>query len=603
MKLPQWFIFKEANRKDVMSVVEKKTSNVLCWVTKRLAEKENAELIYNGDPKAEIESSPSNIVFDENDATAFTSLKMDNTACNLWHSGEKPSKSFFISCDDVEIENLQEVSTLYCDSNENRAKFQAFSINRSSFSELRLNGLPNADTKMDFFEFGELRLSGFSSAKGITEIMSAADVENSLVIENSKNNIKVKLEYPERAKNGKPRTFTFKDVSFSVPELPKDQFSDSTLTISAGKGVEAQDVGLLVHQCGRSETVICKEGLRFVHRADSNNAPTLLFSTALRKSKSIEVLNLDAELNGSMVHIFEGLFGPNADLKIKQLDEDESKAIHFSDFSVMSSGTKPCLLNIEGGVRCLSGSMIILPEGKEFAVRNKLTMYNLATLSLDENSISSINELALDRTDVKNIYSVNSDGHHNGRLNIFSSKVGDCVKDITLGENIDELELILGLDDGYAKSYAKCRIENVKFTGDKDKSGNLLVKIFEKDQRDLVSIKDCEFSGDIHVILQGSGYLTLEGSSFFDNIIANHSISIKDSELKSTDLDNVKRVERSLLVNGQYRNVDEIVDYIGFSEYISNTERLETKEINKQEDIQKIESVKKKELDLRNIEL
>ena len=64
MRLPQGFIFKEANRKDVMSIVEKKTSNVLCWVTKRLAEKENAELIYNGYPKAEIERSPSNIVFD-----------------------------------------------------------------------------------------------------------------------------------------------------------------------------------------------------------------------------------------------------------------------------------------------------------------------------------------------------------------------------------------------------------------------------------------------------------------------------------------------------------------------------------------------------------
>ena len=54
MRLPQGFIFKEANRKDVMSVVEKKTSNVLCWVIKRLAFKYNAELIYNGDPKVVI---------------------------------------------------------------------------------------------------------------------------------------------------------------------------------------------------------------------------------------------------------------------------------------------------------------------------------------------------------------------------------------------------------------------------------------------------------------------------------------------------------------------------------------------------------------------
>lgn len=603
MRLPKGFIFKEANRKDVISVVEKKTSSVLCWVTKRLAEKENAELIYNGDPKVEIESSPSSIVFDENDATEFTSLKMDNTACNLRHRGEKNDKSFFISCDDVKIEGIQEISTLYCDSNENRAKFQALSINQSSFSELRLNGLPNTEKRIDSFEFGELRLSGFSAANGITEIMSAADAQNNLIMENSKNNIKVKLEYPERVKNSKPRNFAFKDVSFSVPELPKDQFSDSTLTISAGKGVEAQDVELLVHQCGRSETVTCKEGLRFVHRADLNNAPTLLFSTALRKSKSIEVLNLDAELNGSMIHIFEGLYGPDADVKIKQLDEDESKTIHFSDFSVMSSGTKPCTLKIEGGVRCWSGSMIILPEGKEFTVRDKLAMYNLATLSLDENSVSSIDSFVLERTDVKNIYVLSKNGCHKGLLDIFSSKMGDCVKDITLGENVTDLTIDLGLNDDYATSYAKCRLENVKFMSDKGKSGGLLIEVLGKDQGDLVSIKDCEFSGDIHAVLRGSGSLLLEGSTFFNDISANNSRSIKDSELKNTQLNNVKRVERSLLTKAQYDNIDEVVDYIGVSEYICGVERLETKDIAKQEDNPKIQSFKKEELNLRDIEL
>ena len=603
MRLPQGFIFKEANRKDVMSVVEKKTSNVLCWVTKRLAEKENAELIYNGDPKVEIESSPSNIVFDENDATAFTSLKMDNTACNLWHSGEKPSKSFFISCDDVEIENLQEVSTLYCDSNENRAKFQAFSINQSSFSELRLNGLPNIKKRIDSFEFGELRLSDFSAAKGVTEVMSAADAQNNLVIENSKNNIKVKLEYPERAKNGKPRTFAFKDVSFSVPELPKDQFSDSTLSISAGIQVQARCVKLLVGKSGGSATVTCKEGLRLVGGVDSNYAPTLRFLAGNRKANSVEVLNLNAELNDSTVSTFSGLFGSEADVYIKQLGEDDSKSIYFLDFSVMSLGTKRCVLNINGGAQCLGGSIILLPEGKDFTVHNKLAMYNSAMLSLDENSISSIDELILERTDVKNIYSTNSDGRHNGRLKIFSSKMGDCVKNITLGENTGELELNLGLEDDYAQSYAKCRIKNVKFTGDKDKIGSLSVNIFEKENRDFISIKDCEFSGDINVVLQGSGSLLLEGSTFFDYIRANNSCSIKDSELKSTGLDNVKRIESSLLINGNYDNVDEIVDYIGFSEHIVNAERLETKEINKQSDSRKIESVKKEELNLRDIEL
>lgn len=598
MKLPQEFIFEEANRKHVVSVVEKKTSKVLCWITKRLAEKENAELIYTGDSKGEIESSPSNIVFDENDATVFTSLKIDNTACNLRHRDENGNKSFIIACDDVAIEKLKDISTLYCDSSENRAIFQSFLITQSSFSELRLVGLPNANTKMESFEFGKLRLSVFSAPEGITEIISAADAHNNLVMENVKNNdIKIRLDYPERGKNKKPRVFTFKGVSFS----PEKKIGDSTLTFSAGKRVEVQDVRLLLCRGGQSGTVICKEEFRAIGRADSSNTPIIRFLAGARKEKSVEALNLDAELNDSTVNTFEGLFAPEANIKIKQQNTDNPKNVYFSDFSVM--GAKNCALNIEGGAQCFGGSMILLPDGKEFTVRNSLAMHKLATLSLDENSISSIDELALERTDVKNIYSANSDGCYNGHLNIISSKVGDCVKDITLGENIKDLELILGLDDDYAKSYAKCRIENVKFIGDKDKCGSLLVEVFEKDQRDLVSIKDCEFLGDINVILEGSGSLALEGSNFSDNIRANNSLSIKDSELKSTDLDNVKRVERSLLVNGQYRNVDEIVDYIGFSEYISNTERLETKEINKQADIQKIESVKNKELDLRNIEL
>lgn len=598
MKLPQEFIFEEANRKHVVSVVEKKTSKVLCWITKRLAEKENAELIYTGDSKGEIESSPSNIVFDENDATAFTSLKIDNTACNLRHRDENGNKSFIIACDDVAIEKLKDISTLYCDSSENRAIFQSFLITQSSFSELRLVGLPNANTKMESFEFGKLRLSVFSAPEGITEIISAADAHNNLVMENVKNNdIKIRLDYPERGKNKKPRVFTFKGVSFS----PEKKIGDSTLTFSAGKRVEVQDVRLLLCRGGQSGTVICKEEFRAIGRADSSNTPIIRFLAGARKEKSVEALNLDAELNDSTVNTFEGLFAPEANIKIKQQNTDNPKNVHFSDFSVM--GAKNCALNIEGGAQCFGGSMILLPDGKEFTVRNKLAMYNSATLSLDENSISSIDELILERTDVKNIYSANSDGRHNGRLKIFSSKMGDCVKNITLGENTVELELNLGLEDGYAQSYAKCRIENVKFTGDKDKIGNLSVNIFEKEKRDLISIKDCEFSGDINVVLQGSGSLLLEGSTFFDYIRANNSRSIKDSELKSIGLDNVKRIEGSLLVNGKYDNVGEIIDFIGFSEHIVNVERLETKEVNKQSDSIKIESVKKEELNLRDIEL
>ena len=184
MKLPENYTFKDTQNPNVSAIVDN-TDRPLCYVTKKLSQKENAELLIEGSGEPE-GSAVGSVVFDEKDEKSFTRLRLEGGVGKLSCKGASLEKPFIIACDDVLVKNSSPMQAGFQSSlKKKRIEFEKFVF-----------GMNNIDS----VHFGETESFGIFdvravSGQGNLKISGTPDRLSNLSVINAGNRITLDFAY------------------------------------------------------------------------------------------------------------------------------------------------------------------------------------------------------------------------------------------------------------------------------------------------------------------------------------------------------------------------------------------------------------------------
>ena len=313
MKLPKKYNFRDTQNPNVLAIVDDKERE-LCYVTKKLSQKENAELLIEGSGKPEGGANGS-VVFDEKDEKSFTRLKLEYGARKLSCKGASLEKPFIIACDDVFVMNFLPIQDVFQSSlKKKRIEFEKFVF-----------GMNNIES----VHFGETESFGIFdvravSGQGSVKISGTPDRLSDLTIIKAGTRITLDFAYHPHT-TVEPTTRDYLIQNSNVDKEKGGRSKKTVLKFAAGENIEITNMNIEMME-GSSEAFIkssrnCK--VRGIFQETDYYKPY----PVLYLGGNTNVANFEAELrrlpSNCTQHSIRNLDAPNIDIRIKQSEKPE----------------------------------------------------------------------------------------------------------------------------------------------------------------------------------------------------------------------------------------------------------------------------------------
>ena len=590
MKLPKKYNFRDTQNPNVLGIVDDK-ERALCYVTKKLSQKENAELLIegSGEPEGTIDGS---VVFDEKDEKAFTRLVLEGGARKLSCKGASLEKPFIIACDDVLVEGFFPM----------RVGFQSSLKNKRIEFEKFVFGTNNIDS----VHFGETEHFGTFNVTGVfgqgnVKISGTPDRLADLSLKNIENRITLDFAYHPHTTT-EPNTRNYSITNSYISTEKTGHSKKTVLKFAAGDSIEITNVNLQIKE-GTSEAFI-KSSHNFKLRASapimSTNEPRPLLCVGAFKDNTssqqytTNVANFEAELrtlpSNYTQHTLYNLDAPNVDMLIKQSLKPEYRsedAMRIGHLTIKTKTNESAKLKINDTINCIGYNSIILNKDRELGI-NRLDMSFSSELDLSNCDLNLINELYIEKSYVKNIKVNDGSGEYLGKLSIESALTDflDGLKNPSIDKNCNVDIYLSKIVSPKENKSVKYYLENLKFSG---RENNLEIELDPMNNTVSGQLKNCEFS-DAKCDIRGNKTVVLEnsligGENLFDNVLEVKDSEISDSTLvkvgklfssniRNSKLESINEILSSEIEECSLSNVEQINGYLGYGEKHCNVEQL-----------------------------
>lgn len=580
MKLPKKYNFRDTQNPNVLAIVDDK-ERALCYVTKKLSQKENAELLIEGSGKPEGGANGS-VVFDEKDEKSFTRLKLEYGARKLSCKGASLEKPFIIACDDVFVMSFLPIQDVFQSSlKKKRIEFEKFVF-----------GMNNIDS----VHFGETESFGIFdvravSGQGNIKISGTPDRLSNLSLINAGNSITLDFAYHPHT-TVEPTTRDYSIQNSNVDKEKGGRSKKTVLKFAAGENIEIAYMNIEMTEA--SSEAFIKSSRNFKVRGINQATNSYKPYPVLCVGDNVIVANFEAELRdlppNLTKHVLCNLGAPNIDMQIKQSKRDENRqedALRINGLKIDIKGVvrtdDNATLKINDTMDCTGHSYIILDKNKELDI-NRLKMSSSSKLDLSDCDLKLINELSIDRSYIDGISVNDGSDEYLGKLSIESrpTEFLNGLKNTSIEKNCNASVYIIPGEDSSVKYY----LENLKFSG---RENYLELGLDPINVTISGHVNNCEFS-DVKCKIQGSKTLVLEKSFIGGENLLYEVSKVEDSEISGSTLAGVGQVFSSNVRNSQLRGVSEVVsseiegcallsvksvnEYLGYGETHSNLERL-----------------------------
>lgn len=580
MKLPKKYNFRDTQNPNVLAIVDDK-ERALCYVTKKLSQKENAELLIEGSGKPEGGANGS-VVFDEKDEKSFTRLKLEYGARKLSCKGASLEKPFIIACDDVFVMNFLPIQDVFQSSlKKKRIEFEKFVF-----------GMNNIES----VHFGETESFGIFdvravSGQGSVKISGTPDRLSNLTIIEAGTRITLDFAYHSHT-TVEPTTRDYLIQNSNVDKEKGGRSKKTVLKFAAGENIEITNMNIEMME-GSSEAFIkssrnCK--VRGIFQETDYYKPY----PVLYLGGNTNVANFEAELrrlpSNCTQHSIRNLDAPNIDIRIKQSEKPEyshEDAMRLDSVKIETQTDEKATLKINDTIDCTGCSTIVLDKNKKLDI-NRLKMFFSAKLDLSNCDLNKINELSIERSYIDGISVSDGSDEYLGKFHIKTllTDSADGVKNISIDKNCNAEIKLTQITSPGSNTAAKYYLENLKFSGQEN---NLKIELDTENGSISCHLNNCEFldanckiSGNKTVVIENS---SISGENLFDNVL-----KVKDSEISNSRLEDVVEVYSSNISDSELKRTDEVLSseiadcylsvveqingYTGYGENHSNIERL-----------------------------
>lgn len=580
MKLPKKYNFRDTQNPNVLAIVDDK-ERALCYVTKKLSQKENAELLIEGSGKPEGGASGS-VVFDEKDEKSFTRLKLEYGARKLSCKGASLEKPFIIACDDVFVMDFLPIQDVFQSSlKKKRIEFEKFVF-----------GMNNIES----VHFGETESFGIFdvravSGQGSVKISGTPDRLSNLTIINSGNRITLDFAYHPHT-TVEPTTRDYLIQNSNVDKEKGGRSKKTVLKFAAGENIEITNMNIEMME-GSSEAFIkssrnCK--VRGIFQETDYYKPY----PVLYLGDNANVANFEAELrrlpSNCTQHSIRNLDAPNIDIRIKQSEKPEyshEDAMRLDSVKIETQTDEKATLKINDTIDCTGCSTIVLDKNKKLDI-NRLKMFFSAKLDLSNCDLNKINELSIERSYIDGISVSDGSDEYLGKFHIKTllTDSADGVKNISIDKNCNAEIKLTQITSPGNNTAAKYYLENLKFSGRENK---LKIELDTENSSISCQLSNCEFS-DAKCEIRGNRTVVLENSSINGDNLFDNVLKVKDSEISDSTLAGVGWVFSSNVRDSRLKGVNEVLsseiercnvsdvklinEYLGYGETHSNLERL-----------------------------
>ena len=580
MKLPKNYNFKDTQNPNIMAVVNDE-GHTLCYVTKKLSQKENAEvLIEEGSkPGGDIDGS---VVFDEKDTKVFTRLKLGDGARKLKCKGASLEKPLIIACDDVFVENFFPMQVGFQSSlKKKRIEFEKFVF-----------GMNNIDS----VHFGETESFGIFdvravSGQGNLKISGTPDRLSNLSVINAGNRITLDFAYHPHT-TVEPTTRDYSIQNSNVDKEKGGRSKKTVLKFAAGENIEITNMNIEMME-GSSEAFIkssrnCK--VRGIFQETDYYKPY----PVLYLGDNANVANFEAELrrlpSNCTQHSIRNLDAPNIDIRIKQSEKPEyshEDAMRLDSVKIETQTDEKATLKINDTIDCTGCSTIVLNKNKKLDI-NRLKMFFSAKLDLSNCDLNKINELSIERSYIYGISVSDGSDEYLGKFHIKTvlTDSADGVKNISIDKNCNAKIKLTQITSPESNTVAKYYLENLKFSGRENK---INIELYTENSSISCQLNNCEFS-DANCEISGNKTVVLENSFISGENLFNSVLKVKDSEISNSRLEDVGEAYSSNIRDSELKRTDEILSseidgccllevkqingYMGYGETHSNIARL-----------------------------
>lgn len=569
MRLPKGFKLVKHSENNVYGVVKTNDEkSVLCYVTDRLAQKEDAELIFEGKISDKI-SATDEIVLDYKNEDLQATYKIDKTFSKLKNSANS-GFPFIIQTNDLTMRNA---SNLFFNS---YLKGEAVEFDSLNISDSGINLILGNQRSYGNVSINKVERARDDGRIGLG-LIDLSGAKTDINLDNLKLGTSI---YFTRGKDAEVKG----DRRISVTNFDlnsKDEEVDA-LKVEVGGNIDISYVSLFVRNPYKTEIEIAE---------DFKLAPIkTVFDEAQRAH-----LAFNSELNGLKAHSFKATLAPNSadkpithnlgfikatnvDIEIDHSNQRDAKIKIDNLDLTRNDSAEPSFLKVCGSLDSIVSGSICFYEKERLGltVNGDLKLEYGANLFLRKEGVKEIRDLIIRNATVDTLRCLDGSNELRGSTQILAQaefNLNFSATDLKVGKDVDFVCLTTLRKEKQGGDELKVSMNNVEFDG----VTNKLIFTLEPRRQVKYDIRDCTFgeSGeDSKIQIFGDYYFDAKNSIFRGDCDLRSVNTVIDSVLQSSKLQGVREVLGSDLSNSEYENIQKIEAYMGFSEKVENKDSL-----------------------------
>lgn len=577
MKLPKGFKLVEYSENGIYGIVKANNEkSVLCYVTDRLAKKEDAELVFEGKISDKF-SSTDKIVLDYKNKDSRATYKIDKTFSKLKNSSDSDSP-IIIRTNDLTVRNA---SNLFFDSDlkGEAIEFDSLNIsdsginlifgNQKSYGRVNINKVERK-TPDDRISFGSVDLSGSKTDINLDNLKLGASIY-----------------FMREASAG---VTGCRHISLTNFDLDSKNDGVDALLVQVGGNVDVSDVSLFVRDSLRTE-ILVEEDFKLAtieSEADKTQRAHLAFNSELNglKAHSFKATLTPNSADKPITHRLGLITGPNVDIEIDHSNQRDAK-IKIDNLNLTrNDSAEPSFLKVCGSLDSIVSGRICFYEKERLGltVNGDLKLEYGANLFLRKEGVKEVRDLIIRNATIDTLRCLDGSNELRGSTQILAQaefNLNFSATDLKVDKDTNFLCLATLRKEGRGGDELKVSMNNLEICG----AHNKLIYTIEPRRQVKYDIRDCTFgeSGeDSKIQIFGDYYFDAKNSIFRGDCDLRSVNAVIDSVLQSSKLQGVREVLGSDLSNSEYKNIQKIENYMGISDKAKDEDLLTlSDEVNK----------------------
>lgn len=567
MKLPKGFKLVEYSENGIYGVVKANNEkSVLCYVTDRLAKKEDAELVFEGKISDKF-SATDKIALDYKSEESPATYKIDETFGAIQNFSESGSL-LTIRTNDLTVKNTNELHV------------------RSTLKSVDFDSLNISDSAIDLV-FGNQRSYGRVGINKVERVRDDFGIYLGL-IDSSGSETDINLD---NVKLGTSIFFTreggvkVKDRrSISVNNFDLDSKNDEadTLLVQVGGNVDVSDVSLFARAPLKTE-ILVEEDFKLAavqSEGDKTQRARLEFNSELNglKAHSFKATLTSNSADKPITHNLGFIKATNVDIEIDHSRQRDAKIKIDNLDLTRNDSAEPSFLKVCGSLDSIVSGRICFYEKERLGltVNGDLKLEYGANLFLRKEGVKEVRDLFIRNATVDSLRCLDGSNELRGSTQILAQaefNLNFSATDLKVGKDTNFVCLTTLRKEKQGGDELKVSMNNVEFDG----VTNKLIFTLEPRRQVKYDIRDCTFgesSKDSKIQIFGDYYFDAKNSIFKGDCDLRSVNAVIDSVLQSSKLQGVREVLGSDLSNSEYENIQKIETYMGFSEKVENKDSL-----------------------------